>query len=117
MNIFEAMYKGRGKAVLPKNIKNEYCYFCNGCFLWETDTLVITKDCFRVSNYDLSRDDWKPYTEEIKETNTSQLKYDNMRESLEDSVENFIRLCDYDNAQRAINTLSLFLKLGEEWKV
>lgn len=66
MNIFEAMFKGCGKAILPEMSENTFCYMANGCFLWEDGRLEITKKSYRVKNEDLIRNDWKPYTEEIK---------------------------------------------------
>ena len=67
MNIFEAMFKGKGMAILLGTPTSKHCYFSNGCFLWEDNRLEITKESYRVKNEDLIRNDWEPYIEEIKE--------------------------------------------------
>ena len=66
MNIFEAMYKGKGKVILPETPKGNYCYFYRNYFVWEKDSLVKIRDSYIVSDIDLIRSDWEIYTEEIK---------------------------------------------------
>lgn len=65
MNIFEAMFKGNGKTILPETPKGNYCYFALNHFLWEKDSLVKIRDSYIVSDIDLRRNDWSPYTGEI----------------------------------------------------
>lgn len=167
MNIFEAMWKGKEKAVLcgDKVLSvwgtPRYCFFQNGRFFW---TSPFKKE---INPVDLVRNDWKPYIEEkqveikecccqdklnyygayvvidkygrciacgktprfnqkiefkvpyetIQETNSSQSKYDHIKKLLEDNIKESVRICDYVNTQHAINTLKLFLELGQQWRV
>lgn len=125
MNIHEAMFKGNGKAALPEN-GALYCIFVSGKFSWGTSSccqdshgvyVVVDRnrcciDCGRKVTWNYIGESKAPH-----ETIPGKLKYDTIRELLENTIDGCIARFEFNTARDAIKTLKEFLELSPYWTV